>query len=65
MTRSANALVGDGDGVAPEIQNPKSKIQNGDGARRVRELFLEQLRLTTQLENDLTRWAELAERIEG
>ena len=35
------------------------------GARRVRELFLEQLRLTTQLENDLTRWAELAERIEG
>ena len=65
MTRSANALVGDGDCVAPEIQNPKSKIQNGDGARRVRELFLEQLRLTTQLENDLTCWAELAERIEG
>ncbi|MEO8573056.1 MAG: ABC-F family ATP-binding cassette domain-containing protein, partial [Pyrinomonadaceae bacterium] len=32
-------------------------------AGRVHELFLEQQTLNTQLESDLTRWAELAERV--
>jgi ATP-binding cassette subfamily F protein uup len=37
-------------------------IQFGSQAGRVHELFLEQQTLQTQLETDLTRWAELAER---
>ena len=100
----ADAPVRTGSGSdrdSAEIQNPKSKIQNGkkltfketrefealerriaetekrlpeidrelaaaaSDAGRVHELFLEQQGLNTQLETDLTRWAELAERIEG
>jgi hypothetical protein len=34
-------------------------------ARSVYELFIEQQTLNTQLETDLSRWAELAERLEG
>ncbi len=34
-------------------------------AGRVHELFIEQQTLSAKLETDLTRWAELAERVEG
>lgn len=37
-------------------------IEFGSQAGRVHELFLEQQTLNTQLETDLTRWTELAER---
>ena len=37
-------------------------VQYGSQAGRVHELFLEQQTLQTQLETDLARWAELAER---
>jgi ATP-binding cassette subfamily F protein uup len=47
----------------PEIE--KELTAAASDAGRVHELFLEQQRLNTQLETDLTRWAELAERIEG
>jgi len=93
--------IQNGSGVVLSIQNPKSKIQNGKkltfketrelqslelriaetearlpeierelaaaatDAGRVHELFLEQQQLAAQLESDLTRWTELAERLEG
>jgi len=47
----------------PEIE--KELTAAATDAGRVHELFLEQQRLNTQLETDLTRWAELAERVEG
>jgi energy-coupling factor transporter ATP-binding protein EcfA2 len=47
----------------PEIE--RELTTSATDAVRVHELFLEQERLTTQLETDLTRWAELAERLEG
>jgi len=47
----------------PEIE--KELTASATDAGRVHELFLEQQSLTTQLESDLTRWTELAERIEG
>jgi ATP-binding cassette subfamily F protein uup len=47
----------------PEIE--KELTAAASDAGRVHELFLEQQRLNTQLETDLTRWAELVERIEG
>jgi ATP-binding cassette subfamily F protein uup len=47
----------------PEID--KELTAAAADAGRVHELFLEQQKLNTQLETDLTRWAELAERIES
>jgi len=47
----------------PEIE--KELTASATDAGRVHELFLEQQSLTTQLEIDLTRWTELAERIDG
>lgn len=47
----------------PEID--KELTTAASDAGRVHELFLEQQQLNTQLETDLTRWAELAERIES
>jgi len=47
----------------PEIDRELAAAASDAG--RVHELFLEQQGLNTQLETDLTRWAELAERIEG
>jgi len=44
----------------PEID--KELTAAASDAGRVHELFTEQQTLTTQLENDITRWAELAER---
>ena len=47
----------------PEIERELTSAAADAG--RVHELFLEQQQLNTQLETDLTRWAELAERVEG
>jgi ABC transport system ATP-binding/permease protein len=47
----------------PEIERELTTAASDAG--RVHELFLEQQSLTTQLETDLTRWTELAERVEG
>ena len=47
----------------PEID--KELTASATDAGRVHELFLEQQTLTTRLEIDLSRWTELAERIEG
>ena len=47
----------------PEIE--KELAAAASEAGRVHELFVEQEGLIAQLENDLARWAELAERIEG
>ncbi len=46
----------------PEIE--REMIQHATDAGRVHELFNEQHRLNEQLETDLERWAELAERVE-
>jgi len=47
----------------PEID--KELIAAASDAGRVHQLFTEQQTLNTQLESDLARWAELAERHEG
>jgi ATP-binding cassette subfamily F protein uup len=47
----------------PEIE--RELVASATDAGRVHELFIEQQRLTGQLETDLTRWTELAERVEG
>ena len=47
----------------PEIENELAA--SATDAARVHELFLEQQRLNSQLEIDLTRWTELAERVDG
>jgi len=47
----------------PEIE--KKLAAAASDARSVHELFLEQQTLNAQLETDLARWAELAERVEG
>jgi ATP-binding cassette subfamily F protein uup len=47
----------------PEID--KELTAAAADAGRVHELFLEQQQLNTQLEADLTRWTELAERADG
>jgi ATP-binding cassette subfamily F protein uup len=47
----------------PEIE--RELTLSASDAGRVHELFIEQQSLTTQLETDLTRWTELAERVEG
>ncbi len=47
----------------PEIE--KELTAAASDAGRVHELFIEQEALNTQLETELTRWAELAERLEG
>jgi len=47
----------------PEIE--KELTIAASDAGRVHELFLEQQTLNTQLETDLTRWTELAERLEA
>ena len=49
--------------LLPEIE--KELTAAASDAGRVHELFIEQQTLNTQLETDLTRWAELAERHEG
>jgi ATP-binding cassette subfamily F protein uup len=45
----------------PEIE--KELVTYGSQAGKVNELFLEQQTLTAQLEKDMERWAELAERV--
>jgi ATP-binding cassette subfamily F protein uup len=47
----------------PEIERELTAAASDAG--RVHELFIEQQTLTTRLETDLARWAELAERAEG
>ncbi|MEO8042739.1 MAG: ABC-F family ATP-binding cassette domain-containing protein [Acidobacteriota bacterium] len=47
----------------PQIE--KELTAAASDAGRVHELFLEQQTLNTQLESDLSRWSELAERLEG
>ena len=47
----------------PEIE--KELTAAASDAGRVHELFIEQQTLNHQLETDLSRWAELAERVEG
>ena len=47
----------------PQIEKELSTAATDAG--RVHELFLEQQQLNTQLETDLTRWTELAERVQG
>ena len=47
----------------PKIERELTAAASDAG--RVHELFIEQQRLNTQLETDLSRWAELAERVEG
>ncbi len=44
----------------PEIE--KDLAQSGSDAGKVNQLFTEQQKINTQLESDLIRWAELAER---
>jgi ABC transport system ATP-binding/permease protein len=46
----------------PEIE--REMVTAASDAGRVHELFTEQQQLNTQLENDMERWAELAERSE-
>ena len=47
----------------PEIE--KELTTAASDAGRVHELFIEQQTLNTRLETDLSRWAELAERLDG
>ncbi|MEO7659764.1 MAG: ABC transporter C-terminal domain-containing protein, partial [Pyrinomonadaceae bacterium] len=47
----------------PEIE--KELIAAASDAGRVNQLFTEQQDLTAQLDTDMTRWAELAERVDG
>ena len=47
----------------PEIERELTTAASDAG--RVHELFLEQQKLSTELEIDLTRWTELAERVEA
>lgn len=46
----------------PEIEK---ELTAASDAGRVHELFIEQKTLNTRLETDLSRWTELAERLEG
>ena len=46
----------------PDIEKELSAAATDAG--KVHELYIEQQNLNTQLEFDLSRWAELAERIE-
>ena len=47
----------------PQIENELTAAASDAG--RVHELFIEQQTLKTQLETDMERWADLAERHEG
>ncbi|MBC7899310.1 MAG: ABC transporter ATP-binding protein, partial [Saprospiraceae bacterium] len=47
----------------PEIENDLAG--SGSDAGRVNQLFTEQQKINTQLETDLSRWTELAERSEA
>jgi ATP-binding cassette subfamily F protein uup len=65
-TRELEALekrIGETESRLPEIE--KELAASASDAGRVHELFLEQQQLNTQLESDLTRWTELAERADG
>jgi ATP-binding cassette subfamily F protein uup len=54
--------IADAEKRLPEMERELAVAASDAG--RVHELFIEQQTLSTQLENDLTRWAELAERAE-
>jgi len=55
--------IADSEKRLPEIE--KELADAASDAGRVHELFVEQQDLNTQLETDLSRWAELADRLEG
>ena len=55
--------IADSEKRLPEIE--KELADAASDAGRVHELFVEQQDLNTRLETDLSRWAELADRLEG
>ena len=55
--------IADSEKRLPEIE--KELADAASDAGRVHELFVEQQDINTQLETDLSRWAELADRLEG